>query len=99
MASTILGFRKGLVNLMISQNHIVYAFYCDGNKIQENEIKKLGCIAVKYKMSLSGINIIKDLRSIIELKRYFTFDEINLVFSYFTKLVIYNGIGAKNIFK
>ena len=94
VASSILGFRKGLINLMISHNHKVYAFYCDGDEIQEEEIKKLGCVPIKYKMNRSGINILKDLLSIVELKRYFKLYEINVVFSYFTKPVLYSGFAA-----
>lgn len=94
-AASVYGFRADLIKYLIEQQWQVYAFICEYSDADIKKIETLGATPVTYKMSRGGLNPLADLRSMFELKQKIHAIEPNLVFSYFTKPVIYGTLAAK----
>lgn len=94
-SSTMLGFRSDLMKKLISNEFEVYAFVCEYNEKHLEEIRQLGAVPVTYKMNRGGLNPFADLRTIFELKEKISKIKPNIVFSYFTKPVVYGSSAAK----
>jgi len=95
VASSIVGFRKPLIEKLISQNHKVFAFAIDYDSNTEAQVLRLGAIPVSYHMDRGGVNPISDLINMVKLARKLKRFDIDIVFSYFSKPVIYGTIAAK----
>lgn len=94
-ASMTIQFRQDFIKLLISQNWLVYTFVCEYSEEQLKELESLGAIPVTYQMSRGGLNPLADIRSMLELKKKISKIQPNIVFSYFTKPVIYGSLAAK----
>jgi len=94
-ADSITGFRSDLIKKMVLYGYEVFAFTCEYNDKQLEEISILGAIPVTYKMSRGGLNPFSDIQSLLNLKS--EIDKINpdLVLSYFTKPVVYGSLASK----
>ena len=95
VASSILGFRKELIAELISNGCTVYTFAVDFTKEQKDEIRLLGAIAIDYKMSRTGMSPYRDLSNMLQLARSLRRISPDIVFSYFTKPVIYGSMAAR----
>jgi len=94
-ASSLLGFRLDMIKQLISLGYSVYAFTSEYSLNDLKQLKQLGCIPVTYQMSRGGINPFSDLKTLLELKHKITEIQPALVFSYFTKPIIYGSLAAK----
>lgn len=94
-SSTMLGFRSDLIKKLVSNEYEVYAFICEYNEEHLGKIKNLGAIPVTYRMNRGGLNPFADLKTIFELKEKINKIKPDLVFSYFTKPVVYGSIAAR----
>ncbi len=94
-ATSILGFRIDLIKGLKSKNFIVYVFVCEYNDKDLSAINDLGVITIIYNMQRGGLNPFADLRSLFELKRKISEINPDIVFSYFTKPVVYGSLAAK----
>ncbi|HHR6131974.1 TPA: glycosyltransferase family 4 protein [Providencia alcalifaciens] len=93
-ASTLIGFRKDLIKSLSSQGHDILAFAIDYTKEQENTVKNLGAIPIKYKLSRSGLNPISDIKTLLQLTKLLKENKPDIVFSYFSKPTILGTIAA-----
>jgi len=94
-ASSIYGFRLNFIKDMLKKGYRVYALTCEYNKDELNIISDLGVIPITYKMSRGGLNPFHDLKTLYELKKIIQEIQPDIVFSYFTKPVIYGSLAAK----
>lgn len=94
-ASMTFQFRQDLIKLLIEKDWDVYTFVCEYKEAELADLKNLGAIPVTYKMSRGGLNPFADLNSLLELKKKITDIKPDIVFSYFTKPVIYGTLAAK----
>lgn len=94
-ATSILGFRLDLIKELKRKNFIVYAFVCEYNDKDLSAINDLGAIPTIYNMQRGGLNPFADLRSLFELKHKISEINPDIVFSYFTKPVVYGSLAAK----
>lgn len=94
-ASMMLNFRSDLIKEFLLNNWTVYAFVCDFNEEQLKKLEELGTHPITYKMNRAGLNPFSDFRTIYELKSKINQIKPDIVFSYFTKPVIYGSIAAK----
>ena len=94
-ATSILGFRIDLIKELKSKNFIVYVFFCEHNDKDLRAINDLGAIPTIYSMQRGGLNPFSDLRSLFELKHKISEINPDIVFSYFTKPVVYGSLAAK----
>lgn len=94
-ASMMLNFRSDLIKELLLNNWTVYAFVCDFNEEQLKKLEGLGTKPIIYKMNRAGLNPFSDFRTIYELKSKINQIKPDIVFSYFTKPVIYGSLAAK----
>lgn len=95
VASSFLGFRADLIKSLLEQKHTVYAFSSEYSKGELSLIKSLGAIPVTYKLNRGGINPLADIKATYELSRNIKEIAPDVVFSYFSKPVIFGTLAAK----
>jgi glycosyltransferase involved in cell wall biosynthesis len=93
-ASSVLGFRKSLIEELIIKGHKVYAFAIDYSNPQRKFLKSLGVIPVDYVLCRSGLNILTDLKTMLQLKAKLKVIRPDIVLSYFVKPAIYGTVAA-----
>lgn len=94
-AASVYGFRSDFIKFLVSQDWQVYTLICEYGADDLEKIRTLGAIPVTYKMSRGGLNPLADIRSMLELKKKISKIQPDIVFSYFTKPVIYGTLAAK----
>lgn len=94
IAESVLGFRADLIKSLISQGHQVYAFALDYNDDTKQRVSILGATPIAYNFSRTGINPFTDIYNTIALSRSLKKIAPDLVFSYFSKPVIFGTIAA-----
>lgn len=95
VASSFLGFRSDLIKEIVARGHYVYAFTSEYNKDELKKIENLGAIPVTYELSRSGLNPILDIKATHSLAKKIRSIAPDLVFSYFSKPVIFGTLAAK----
>ena len=91
----VLGFRSGLIRALVQRGNVVYAFASDYTENSKHEVALLGAIPIDYKINRSGLNPFSDLICTLKLVNQFKDLELDLVFSYFVKPVIFGSFAAK----
>lgn len=94
-SSTLLGFRSDLIRKLIENDFQVFTFVCEYNEEHLEKIRKLGATPVTYRMNRGGLNPFADLKTVFELKEKINSIKPDIVFSYFTKPVVYGSFAAK----
>lgn len=95
VASSFYGFRSELLKALRAKQHTVYAFTSEYSKEQLSLIQCLGAIPVTYKLSRGGINPLTDIKVTYELSKKIKEIAPDVVFSYFSKPVIFGTLAAK----
>ncbi|MDP4545698.1 glycosyltransferase family 4 protein [Psychrobacter faecalis] len=95
IATSIYSFRLDLIKELLKQQYIVYAFTSEYSQENLDKIRDLGVIPVPYELNRGGMNPISDIRSTYALSKQIKDIEPDLVFSYFTKPVIFGTLAAK----
>lgn len=93
--SSFYGFRADLIRKLVKEQHQVYAFTSEFSDNCIDQINALGAIPVTYSLSRGGLNPFSDLQSLMEIKSKLKEIRPDVVFSYFTKPVIYGTLAAK----
>ena len=94
-ASSVLGFRANLIKALLQKQYIVYTFVSEYTKEELNEIEALGAISVTYKLNRGGLNPLADIKVTYELSKRIKEIAPDMVFSYFSKPVIFGTLAAK----
>ena len=95
VASSIYGFRSDLIKALVHKEYEVYAFFSEYNAKDIEKIEALGAIPVTYKLNRGGINPLVDIKTTYELSKKIKEIAPNIVFSYFSKPVIFGTLAAK----
>ena len=95
VASSILGFRANLIKALLEQQHSVYAFVSEYSQDELNAIAVLGAIPITYKSNRGGMNPLADAKATYALTKKIKEIAPDLVFSYFSKPVIFGTLAAK----
>ena len=95
VASSILGFRANLIKALLEQQHSVYAFVSEYSQDELNDIEALGAIPITYKSNRGGMNPLADAKATYALTKKIKEIAPDLVFSYFSKPVIFGTLAAK----
>ena len=95
LASSFLGFRADLIKALLAKNYTIYAFTSEYTKEELSKIEVLGAIPITYELNRGGINPFTDIRSTYELSKKIKKISPDLVFSYFSKPVIFGTLAAK----
>jgi glycosyltransferase involved in cell wall biosynthesis len=94
-ACCVLGFRGSLIKELAAKGYKVYAFAIDYSDEQKQLLKSLGVIAIDYDLSRSGLNMLTDLKMMLQLKAKLEVIKPDIVLSYFVKPVIYGTVAAR----
>uniref|UniRef100_A5WBZ8 Glycosyl transferase, group 1 n=1 Tax=Psychrobacter sp. (strain PRwf-1) TaxID=349106 RepID=A5WBZ8_PSYWF len=95
VAASFYGFRAELIRTLIKNRHQVYAYTTDYREEDLVKIKQLGANPIPYKLSRGGLNPFKDIYSTLLLAKSIKTIEPDVVFSYFSKPVIFGTLAAK----
>lgn len=93
-AFTLLKFRSDLILSLVQDEHTVYALSVDYTLEQKQQVESLGAHPIDYNLSNSGLNPFADLKTVLQLKKLLNNIKADLVFSYFSKPVIYGTLAA-----
>ena len=94
-ASNLYIFRKDFILSCLNQGIEVYALGSEPDDFWNNKIKETGAHLIEYKMNRSGLNPVSDIKSILQIKAYINEYKPDVVFSFFTKPVVYGSLAAK----
>lgn len=94
-ASSTLQFRSELITALCKKKCEVYVFSSEYTSQELERIEVLGAIPMTYKLNRSGLNPISDIKSTIVLSKEIRKIKPGLVFSYFSKPVIFGTLAAK----
>ncbi len=94
-ASNLYLFRKDFIISCINKGHQVYALVSEYDDAWLEKIKSLGVEVIMYELSRSGLNPFKDLKTLLQLKKIIAEHQPDLVFSFFSKPVIYGSLAAR----
>lgn len=95
VASSFYGFRADLIKNLINKGYQVYAFAIDYDVLSFQRVKDLGAIPVSYELNRGGLNPLSDLIATFKLAKKLSKISPDIVFSYFTKPVIFGTLAAK----
>lgn len=87
-------FRGDFIKHLIGSGYEVYAAAPMFTENYREKITQIGAHPIEYNLQRTGLNPIKDLKTINELKSIIKDFEIDLVFPYTVKPVIYASIAA-----
>lgn len=95
VASSFYGFRADLIRAMREKQYTVYAFTSEYTDLDLKKIESLGAIPITYELNRGGLNPLSDIVATYKLSKKICEIKPDLVFSYFSKPVIFGTIAAK----
>ncbi|MBU2930119.1 glycosyltransferase family 4 protein [Winogradskyella psychrotolerans] len=94
LSGSLINFRGDFIQSLIKNGYEVFTAAPEHPDDICTKLKELGAIPVEFNLNRTGLNPIKDLQSIKELKALIKKHHIDLVFPYTVKPVIYGSIAA-----
>lgn len=95
IAYSLYGFRADLIKALVKQQHTVYAFTSEYTQEELKKIEVLGAIPMTYNLNRGGLNPLSDIRATYHLSKVIKEISPDIVFSYFSKPVIFGTLAAK----
>ena len=94
-ATSLYGFRAELIRTLLNNDYQVYAFTSEYTALDLEKIEQLGAIPMVYNLNRGGLNPFADIIATYQLSRAIKAINPDLVFSYFSKPVIFGTLAAK----
>lgn len=94
LASSIWWFRGDFIKSLIANGFDVFTAAPENTTEDLEKLRAIGATPIQFNLQRAGLNPFKDLKSILELKSIIKENEIDLVFPYTVKPVIYSSIAA-----
>lgn len=95
VASSFYGFRADLIRMLVKKDYQVYAFTSEYTVNDLKKIEQLGAIPITYTLNRGGLNPLADIFATYQLAKKIKVINPDLVFSYFSKPVIFGTLAAK----
>lgn len=95
VASSFYGFRADLIRTILKKGDQVYAFTSEYTSEDLKKIEKLGATPITYTLNRGGLNPLADIIATYQLSKKIKAINPDLVFSYFSKPVIFGTLAAK----
>lgn len=95
VAASFYGFRAELIRSLVAQGHTIYAFTSEYQDDDLEKINALGAIATPYQLNRGGLNPLLDIQATYALKQKLSRLAPDLVFSFFSKPVIFGTLAAR----
>ncbi len=98
-APSLIPFRGDFMVELIQNNYEVYAAApnFDENEAAKEKLSSMGITPVEFKLHRTGLNPFKDIQSIFSIKKMIRENEIDIVFPYTIKPVIYGSLAASSL--
>lgn len=96
-ARSLIHFRGDFIKNLIDNGYEVYAAAPNMTDEIEEKLNELGAHPVKFYLQRTGLNPLKDLKSIKSLGKIIKENNIDLLFPYSIKPVIYGSIAAEKL--
>jgi len=93
-AGSLIRFRGDFIKSLIKSEYDVYTAAPSYTEIYRQQIVEMGATPVEFNLQRTGLNPIKDFKSILELRSIMKDNKIDLVFPYTVKPVIYGSMAA-----
>ena len=97
IAYSLYGFRADLIKELVRQQHTVYAFTSEYTDDELKKIEALGAVPVTYELKRGGLNPLSDMKVTYLLSRKIKELAPDIVFSYFSKPVVFGTLAAKMV--
>ena len=94
LSGSLINFRGDFIKSLIKNGFQVFAAAPEHPEDIRTKLEALGATPLEFSLNRTGLNPIKDLQSISELKGLIRNNDIDLVFPYTVKPVIYGSIAA-----
>lgn len=94
LASSLIRFRGDFIKSLIQNGYDVFTAAPSYGEEDFQIIRTMGASPIQFNLQRTGLNPIKDLNSIMELKSIIKDHNIDLVFPYTVKPVIYGSMAA-----
>src|SRR5690606_10153634 len=95
VATSFYGFRADLIRMLLKKGYQVYAFTSESTAEDLKKIEQLGAIPITYTLNRGGLNPLADIFATYKLAKKIKVINPDLVFSYFSKPVIFGTLAAK----
>lgn len=95
VATSFYGFRADLIRMLLKKGYQVYAFTSESTAEELKKIEQLGAIPITYTLNRGGLNPLADIFATYQLAKKIKVINPDLVFSYFSKPVIFGTLAAK----
>ena len=95
VSSSFYGFRADLICTLLKKGHQVYTFTSEYTAEDLKKIEQLGAIPITYTLNRGGLNPLADIIATYQLSKKIKAISPDLVFSYFSKPVIFGTLAAK----
>lgn len=95
VATSFYGFRADLIRTFLKKGHQVYAFTSEYTAEDLKKIEKLGATPITYTLNRGGLNPLADIIATYQLSKKIKAINPDIVFSYFSKPVIFGTLAAK----
>lgn len=93
-ANSLIRFRGDFIKSLIQNGYEVFTASPKYTQEDSDTLYTMGAIPIKFNLQRTGLNPLKDLQSIMELKSIIKDNQIDLVFPYTVKPVIYGSMAA-----
>lgn len=94
-SASLINFRGDFIKSLVKNGFEVFAAAPEFDKKTYDQLIDYGATPIEFKLQRTGMNPIKDAKTILELKKIISNNNIDLVFPYTVKPVIYGSIAAK----
>lgn len=94
LANSLVHFRGDFILSLVKEGYKVYAVAPEISPEVEETLTKLGALPIAISLDSTGLNPFKDYKTIQQIKKLIKEHEIDLVFPYTIKPVVYGSIAA-----
>ena len=94
LANSLPHFRGDFITELVKQGYTVFTAAPDVSKEVSGRLSKLGATPIAFDLDRTGLNPINDFKSILQIKKIIREHDIDLVFPYTIKPVVYGSIAA-----
>lgn len=93
-AESLYNFRGELIRHLVAAGWRVFALAPDYDPVKAARVEELGAVAVSIPLERNGMNLARDLSSLVALYRFMRRVRPAIFFGYFMKPVIYGALAA-----
>lgn len=93
-SSMMINFRKELIQTLVELEFEVICFAEGYTDEQKAMIASWGAVAVESPLSSRGLNPFSDVLAVVKLRKFLKKNNINILFCFFAKPVIFGGLSA-----